>query len=358
MASVRTRLQLALVDAWQQRGALAWLLSPLSILHYFVYSARRALYALGVLRQTRLDVPVVVIGNLYVGGTGKTPLAIELVHALAARGWRPAIVSRGYGSVDVPGARLVQPDDSAREVGDEPLLMARSTGVPVVVARRRVAAGQLLQLRHPKCDVVVADDGLQHWALARDMEIAVLNYRGLGNGWMLPAGPLREPGHRLDRMDAVVCNGDVPAVATTAPRYSMRTRLGDARPLRDRSSRQSLAALSGDQGRDRLRIVAAAGIGMPDRFFAMLRAVGLAIDEMPLGDHFDFVSNPFAALAVDRILITEKDAVKCAANPALADDARIWVVPLVTEIDPRLVDDVVERLHRTSRRTALGPSAA
>jgi tetraacyldisaccharide 4'-kinase len=357
MASARTRLQLALIDVWQRRGALAWLLSPLSVLHYLVYSARKALYALGVLRQTRLDVPVVVIGNLYVGGTGKTPLTIELVRALAARGWRPAIVSRGYGSAGSV-ARLVRPDDSARDVGDEPLLMARSTLVPVAVGHKRVAAGQLVRARCPACDVVVADDGLQHWPLARDMEIALLNHRGLGNGWLLPAGPLREPGHRLDRVDAVVCNGDVPHIETAAARYSTRTRLGDARPLQGGPSPQSLASLAAEQGRDKLRIAAAAGIGTPDRFFAMLRAAGLAIDEMPLADHFDFLSNPFAGLAVDRILVTEKDAVKCEANPALAGDARIWVVPLVTEIDPRLVDVVVERLHRTSRRTALGPSAA
>ena len=133
MASVRTRLQLTLVEVWQRRGPLAWLLSPLSVLHYLGYSARRALYALGVLRQARLDVPVVVIGNLYVGGTGKTPLTIELVRALASRGWHPGIVSRGYGGVG-DMARMVRPEDTAREVGDEPLLIARATRVPVAVA--------------------------------------------------------------------------------------------------------------------------------------------------------------------------------------------------------------------------------
>ncbi len=357
MASMRTRLQLTLVDVWQQRGVLAWLLSPLAVLHCLGLSARRALYSVGVLRQTRLDVPVVVIGNLYVGGTGKTPLTIELVGALSARGWHPGIVSRGYGATG-DEARIVRRDDSARDVGDEPLLMARSTPAPVAVARSRAAAAQLLRARHPECDVLVADDGLQHWPLARDMEIALLHYRGLGNGWLLPAGPLREPASRLERVDAVVCNGDVPPIDTAAPRYPMRTRLGDARPLNGGSPAQTLAALSAAQERGGLRIAAAAGIGMPDRFFAMLRSAGLVIDEMPLADHFDFVANPFAGIAVDRILVTEKDAVKCVANPALATDARIWVVPLVTEIDPRLVDDVVARLHRTSRSTALGPSTA
>jgi tetraacyldisaccharide 4'-kinase len=206
--------------------------------------------------------------------------------------------------------------------------------------------------------VIVADDGLQHWPLARDMEIALLHYRGLGNGWLLPAGPLREPTGRLDEVDAIVFNGEVPAIRTSAARYAMQARLGDARPLRDGAARQALEAMAGQQQREGLRIIAAAGIGMPDRFFAMLRASGLVIEELPLADHFDFVANPFSGLVADRILITEKDAVKCIANPALAGDARIWVVPLATEIDPRLVDAVVTRLQNVTRRTALGPSAA
>jgi tetraacyldisaccharide 4'-kinase len=357
MASARTRLQLALVEVWQRRGPVAWILSPLSVLHYLAYRARRALYALGVLRQARLDVPVVVIGNLYVGGTGKTPLTIELVRALASRGWHPGVVSSGYGGAGA-APRMVRLEDSAREVGDEPLLVAGATRVPVAVARSRAAAAHLIRARHPECDVIVADDGLQHWPLARDMEIALLHYRGLGNGWLLPAGPLREPKGRLDEVDAVVLNGEVPAIRTSAARYAMHTRLGDARLLRDSAARQALESMAGQQQRERLRIIAAAGIGMPDRFFAMLRASGLVIEELPLADHFDFVANPFSGLAADRILITEKDAVKCVANPALAGDARIWVVPLATEIDPRFVDAVVAHLQDVTRRTALGPSAA
>jgi tetraacyldisaccharide 4'-kinase len=356
MASLRTRLQLTLVEVWQRRGPLAWLLAPLAALHFLAYATRRALYSLGLLRPTRLDVPVVVIGNLYVGGTGKTPLAIELARALAARGWHPGIVSRGYGATHGT-ARTVRPGDTASEVGDEPLLMARATGAPVAVAPDRADAARALRAEHPECDVLVADDGLQHWALARDMEIALLHYRGLGNGWLLPAGPLREPRARLDRVDAIVCNGDVPPVPGAAPRFAMHTRLGDARPLRGQGT-QPLAALAAEQRAGKLRVVAAAGIGMPDRFFGMLRAAGLSIDEMPLADHFDFVVNPFAGLAADRILVTEKDAVKCEANPALAADGRVWVVPLAAAIDPRLVDAVEARLQRPSRRTALGPSAA
>jgi tetraacyldisaccharide 4'-kinase len=357
VASLRTRLQLTLVAAWQRRGPIAWLLSPLSVLHYIGYRTRRALYAIGLLQPSRLDVPVVVIGNLYVGGTGKTPLTIELARALASRGWSPGIVSRGYGAA-ASAPRIVSVADSALDVGDEPLLMARATRLPVAVARNRAAAARRLRSEHPECDVLIADDGLQHWPLARDMEIALLHYRGLGNGWLLPAGPLREPGERLNRVDAVVCNGEVPPVTAAAPRYAMRATLGPSHPLRDGSARVSLAELAEQQGRQGWRVVAAAGIGMPDRFFTMLRAAGLTIHEMPLADHFDFVGNPFTGVAADRILVTEKDAVKCAANPVLAADPRIWVVPLVTAIEPRLVDDVVARLLQASRRSAHGPSPA
>lgn len=357
MASLRTRLQLGLVELWQHRGPLAWLLSPLSVLHYLGYQARRALYGLGLLRRSVFAVPVVVIGNLYVGGTGKTPLTIELARALAARGWRPGIVSRGYGGASST-ARLVVATDRATDVGDEPLLMARATGLPVAVAGDRTAAARRLLEEHPDRDVLIADDGLQHWPLARDMEIALLHYRGLGNGWMLPAGPLREPRRRLDHVEAVVCHGDVPPVPAAAPRYAMHTALAPAYALRDPACRMPLDALVAEQQRSGWRIVAAAGIGMPDRYFAMLRAAGLNVEAMPLADHYDYSANPFADLAADRILITEKDAVKCAANPALADDARLWVVPLATAIDARLVDAVVERLAQHPRRTARGSPTA
>lgn len=356
MASLRTRLQLVLVEVWQRRGPLACLLAPFSALHYIGYTVKRAAYALGLLRRIHPGVPVVVIGNLYVGGTGKTPLTIELARALSARGWHPGIVSRGYGTTG-SAERIVRSGDRAADVGDEPLLMARATRLPVAVGRDRAAAAGALRADHPECDVLIADDGLQHWRLARDVEVALLHYRGLGNGWLLPAGPLREPRGRLDKVDAIVCNGDVPAVAAAAPRYAMRPALGDARPLSGGGA-QPLAALAAEQRARPLRIVAAAGIGMPDRFFAMLRAAGLAIEELPLADHFDFAVNPFERLAADRILVTEKDAVKCEAHPSLAADARIWVVPLAVEVDPRLIDAVETRLQLASRRTALGPSAA
>ncbi len=358
---LRTRLQLALAKAWQRRGALAWLLSPLAALHYLIYRCRGALYALHLRHPTRLDVPVVVVGNVYVGGTGKTPLTVELVRALKERGWRPGIVSRGYGAIDT-APRLVRPEDVAREVGDEPLLIVRATTAPLAIARRRAEAAQLLRATHPECDVIVADDGLQHLQLARDMEIAVLNYRGLGNGWVLPAGPLREPRSRLDRVDAIALNGvdaEVPEIAAAAPRYRMRTHVTGAFALHDPKLRIELSSLAAEQRSHGWRLTAAAGIGAPDRFFAMLRAAGLVIDALPLADHFDYQTNPFSQCIADRILITEKDAVKCADNSSLASDSRLWVVPLVTEVDPALIDAVIARISaRKTRGNADGPSPA
>ena len=353
-----TRLQLALIQTWQRRGVLAWLLAPVSVLYYALYLCRGALYALHIRRPTRLDVPVVVVGNLYVGGTGKTPLTVELVRALTARGWRPGIVSRGYGARE-SAPRLVHPGDAARQVGDEPLLIVRATTAPLAIGKRRVEAAQLLRATHPECDVIIADDGLQHMQLGRDMEIALLNHRGFGNGWMLPAGPLREPASRLDRVDAIALNGvsgEVPEVAVATPRYRMRTHLASAFALHSPKLRIELSALAAEQRAHGWRLTAAAGIGAPDRFFAMLRAAGLVIDELPLADHFDYSTNPFSNCAADRILITEKDAVKCADNSSLANDARLWVVPLVTEVDPALIDAVVARI--SSRKNADGPSPA
>ncbi len=224
-----------------------------------------------------------------------------------------------------------------------------------------------MRAENPECDVIVADDGLQHWQLARDMEIAVLNYRGLGNGWMLPAGPLREPRSRLNGVDAIVLNGvadEVCAMAGAAPLYRMRTHVTGAFALHEPKLRIELSALAAEQRSHGWRLTAAAGIGAPDRFFAMLRAAGLVIDTLPLADHFDYQTNPFAECVADRILITEKDAVKCADNLSLASDSRLWVVPLVTEVDPALIDAVVLRITnarisaRQTRGNTDGPSSA
>jgi tetraacyldisaccharide 4'-kinase len=335
-----------LLRQWRRRGLLAWLLAPLSLLFLGVSALRR-----GFARPERLPRPVIVVGNLYVGGTGKTPTVLALIRALRERGHSPGVIARGHGRSD-DRPRLVGREDDAATVGDEPLLIARDSGVPVAVAARRAEAGRLLLAAHPECDLLIADDGLQHLALARDFEIAVIGPQGLGNGWVLPAGPLREPPGRLARVDALVLNGapDLPQPdARTRPNaYALHSELGDARPLTGGPA-VALAELAQRQRETGLRILAAAGIGLPERYFAMLRAAGLAIDTLALPDHYDYATNPFADRTADLVLITAKDAVKCRARPEIATDPRVHEVPLLATLDPALVGRIANRLQETAR---------
>jgi tetraacyldisaccharide 4'-kinase len=343
--AAKVRLASLLTSAWQRRGPLAWLLSPLALLFAAVVSVRRAAYAHGLLRATRITAPVVVIGNLYVGGTGKTPLTIELVRELKRRGFRPGVISRGYGGA-ARIARIVDAADAATDVGDEPLVIAAATAVPVAIGARRAQAAALLLQNDPSCDVVIADDGLQHLALARDVEIAVIDERKLGNGWVLPAGPLREAPRRLATVDAIVLHGTALASVGGVPCFRLDTRLsGHAYRLADPGQSTSLDELAERQQSMRLSIVAAAGIGVPQRFFDMLTAAGLHIEPLPLPDHFDYRDNPFTGRPADLLLITEKDAVKCRGVDALRNDPRIWVVPLQARLDAELVDLLVARLN-------------
>lgn len=337
MPSQRPSLELILTDAWLRRGALACALWPLSLPFRVLTGLRRVLYRIGWLKSTRLPVPVIIVGNVFIGGTGKTPLTIWLVDALRQHGWRPGIISRGYGAKDA-AARLVSIDSVPEQVGDEPLLMARRTSCPVMVGRDRVAAAQALLLAHPEVNVIVSDDGLQHYALARDVEIVLFDSRGGGNGWMLPAGPLREPLSR--RRDFTVVNAQALPCDMPANAIPMQLAGAMAERLTDPAQRVALSAL---QSNAQPTIVAAAGIGNPARFFNMLRAAGLVFEEMPLPDHYDFSENPFAQVSADIILITEKDAVKCLRIATLECDPRLWVVPVTACLDGALAEHIVEK---------------
>lgn len=344
-----------LTRSWSARGWLACALWPLSQVFRLLTALRRGLYGMGVLRSTRLPLPVIIVGNIFIGGTGKTPLTIWLVEALRQRGYHPGVIARGYGA-QAQMARPVLHDSAAQEVGDEPLLIVARTGVPMVVGRDRVAAAQALIARHPEVDLIISDDGLQHYRLARDIEIVLSDSRGNGNGWLLPAGPLREAAsrrrdfsvintrneNRNEKRNAVsnqVSNAANNAGKDVPARFAMQLTGAFAEQLVDRSQRLPLARLP--QG----ALLAAAGIGNPGRFFALLRDAGLAFAELPLPDHFAYVDDPFAALSAQIIVITEKDAVKCRQHPVLQHDPRIWVVPVEARIDAALAEQIVEKLR-------------
>jgi tetraacyldisaccharide 4'-kinase len=329
---------------WLRRGPLAWLLWPLSLLFRALVGVRRRLYRIGWLTSVRLPVPVVVVGNNFIGGTGKTPVTIWLVEALRCAGFRPGVISRGYGSsgsvdtgLDAP--RQVMHDSSPASVGDEPLLIAQRTGCPVMVGRDRVAAGRALLAARPEVNIIVSDDGLQHYALERQVEIVLFDARGIGNGWTLPAGPLREGAARRGDFTLLNAVQPTPALIGSLPGKVISMQLvGDmAEQLSDPAQCTPLHALPPG------RVLAAAGIGDPARFFTMLRAAGLVFDEMPLADHYDFSKNPFVDSDAQVILITEKDAVKCRRMDDLKQDPRLWVVPVTARIDAALAQQIVEK---------------
>ena len=322
----------ALLRAWRHRGPLACLLWPLSLLYGAASGLRRWLFQRGVLKSGRVGVPVVVVGNVVAGGSGKTPVVMALVRHLRARGLRVGVVSRGYGRrmpASGDDVREVSATSQAGEVGDEPLLIQRSCGVPVFVGRQRLAAAEALLARHPETEVIVSDDGLQHHAMQRDLEICVFDDRGVGNGWLLPAGPLREPWPR--RVDLVLHTGSHPAFAG----FRARRRLADEAKRQD-GSRVALATLAGQE------VAACAGIAQPEAFFAMLRARGLNLmATQALPDHSDFAGWQRPAPPGQPLLCTEKDAAKLWP---LAPDA--LAVPLDVALDAGFLQAVDERLAR------------
>jgi tetraacyldisaccharide 4'-kinase len=309
---------------------------PLAYLFSAVAALRRATFSLGWRERVRVGVPVVIVGNLTVGGTGKTPTVIALVEALRAAGFTPGVVSRGYGA-KLRRPRAVTAASRPSEAGDEPLLIARRTGVPVWVCPDRVAAANALVAAHRDVDVIVSDDGLQHYRLERDAEIVVFDHRLGGNGFLLPAGPLREPLSR--RRDATLINNPYDRALPPWPNtFSLDLAPGDAWHLDNPRLRRPLAQFAGE------RVLAAAGIGAPERFFATLRAAGLTPDTRALPDHYAFSTNPFVDVDADAILITEKDAVKLGSW----HDARLWVVPVEATLDHRLIALVVEKVRGRS----------
>lgn len=296
---------------------ISYLLWPLACLYCVIIVARQLCYRYGICKIHRLKVPVIVVGNITVGGTGKTPLVIWLAIFLREHGYKPGIVSRGYGRSS-SGIREVTATSLAAEVGDEALMIVQSTDCPMIVGESRVVAAQKL-VENTDCNVIVSDDGLQHYALGRDLEIVVQDgERNLGNGLCLPAGPLREPASRLQHIDFIIKNigingGDVlPMPKTKAgnvPCYTMQfvpecfCQVGDAKK---QISLNDLVRLVQDK-----TCHAVAGIGNPVRFFRQLRDLGLQLQEHGFPDHYAYIKEDFIFAGEDVVIMTQKDAVKC-----------------------------------------------
>ncbi|MEO8626524.1 MAG: tetraacyldisaccharide 4'-kinase [Betaproteobacteria bacterium] len=326
---------------WYRIRPAHLLLVPLSLIYRAVIAVRRALYRSGQLASERLSVPVIVIGNVTVGGTGKTPLAIWLAQYLIAQGYRPGIITRGYGGSEA--LQEVRSNSDPLSAGDEPVLLARRAASPVFAGRKRAAAALALLAAHPQCDVIISDDGLQHYALARDIEIAVVDgERRFGNGWLLPAGPLREPVARLSQTDAVVVNGTIGIQQIRAAQFRMQL-VGDSfANIAKPQMRAPAAAFCGKSAH------AIAGIGHPQRFFAQLEALGLDVRAHAFPDHHAFAADDLAFAGDAIVLMTEKDAVKCAAFAR----ENWWYLPVDAEIDPALGNLILAKLRSRNGRQA------
>ncbi len=331
------KLHQEILHAWKSKNALFYgVLIPLSWLFGLLVFCRRWLYRHGILKVHALPVPAIVVGNINLGGSGKTPMVIWLVQQLRAQGYHPGVVSRGYGGT-VTEPTAVTESSLPTQLGDEPVLIATRTGAPVWVGRNRVEVAQALLQANPQCDVIITDDGLQHYRLKRDMEIAVVDAAlNLRRARMLPAGPLREPPSRLKEVDAVVINGGDDTQAGT---YSMRLAGQVFYNLANPATRAK------PEDFKRKSIKAMAGIGNPERFFEHLRSIGLTFASVAFDDHHPFSAQDLAQMDCDVLIMTEKDAVKCKPYA----QAHHWVLPVEAQVSQGLLDQALEILKKGSQ---------
>lgn len=340
---------------WEKRGVIAKLLWPLSVIFSWLTSVRRCLYELNILKSEALTVPVIIVGNLRVGGTGKTPTVLALAKALQMKGFHPGIISRGYEG-QLQGVQEVSSASSPKDLGDEPCYMAQQLeqlNIPIFVHGDRTKTAKALLEAYPQVNVIISDDGLQHYALkrwpardgGRDVELVVRDARAEGNEYLLPAGPLRESATRARDYTLNIdlnSNFNTPYLVD-APNFSVTIKVKAAYQLNHPSNTMTLSEL---QQRNDLNILAAAGLGHPQKFFNLLSAHGLVFEALPLPDHYDFLVNPFDSKNSDIILITEKDAVKCSQLDAYKNDGRIWVLPIEIELPKDLIEMMVEVIQR------------
>lgn len=326
----------SMTRAWLHRGVLACALWPVSALMGALVALRRAGYRSGLLHATRLPVPTLVVGNRIAGGAGKTPTTIALLQHLQQLGWHPGVLSRGYGATERPDQPLLLDASSenqldARHTGDEPLLIWRRTRAPAMIGPDRAACGEALLKAHPEIDILLCDDGLQHLRLKRDIEVIVFDERGAGNGWLLPAGPLREPWNAPTTpglVAAPIVLYNAAQASTPLPGHLLQRRLAWPKPLQAwwSGDRDALPLLPNEQGTP---VWALAGIAQPQRFFDALGLLGFQVQSLPLADHANFSTLPWSADVRD-LIVTEKDAVKLQPERLAVERplTRVWVAGL------------------------------
>ncbi len=323
---------------WHRISPLHLILLPVSLIFRLLVATRRTLYRNGILPSVKLPVPVIVVGNITVGGSGKTPLTLWLAQQLLDSGWHPGIISRGYRGQAI-SPQTVHPSSDPDAVGDEAVLMAQRKLCPVWVGRDRPATAHELLRAHPECDILLSDDGLQHYRLQRDAEIVVVDgVSRFGNGFLLPAGPLRELPSRLGEANAVVVNGGIPA----AGEYGMQlhgTRFYNL-------VNPDIPAYAADFHGQHLHAIA--GIGHPQRFFAHLNHLGLVAQAHPFPDHHRYTKMDLDYADTDAIFMTEKDAVKCITFAT----KKCWVLRVDAQVDPSLTRHILERIARNGRQIA------
>jgi len=328
-------------QAWQRRGLVAWMLYPLSLLFGLIAAMRRRLYKTGFIKSYAAPVPVIVVGNITVGGSGKTPMVLWLCRELQRLGKSPGIISRGYGGEASSWPQDVTPASDPKMVGDEALLLADNTGCPMVVAPDRVAAARMLHARHG-VDIIISDDGLQHYRMQRAIELVVIDgERRFGNGFLLPAGPLREPLRRLNRVDFVINNVEGGSLHSGFERMAeVEMRLQPRQLLNLKNNEKiSVAAFIKKFG---TTVHAVAGIGNPARFFRLLTALGFVVSEHPFADHHPYRPADLTLSPPQPVIMTEKDAVKCRT---FASDNH-WVLPVEAVIRADFAEEIIQQLEK------------
>lgn len=329
---MKQKISQFLDSMWYGRRPIALAFVPLSWLFGLLVWSRKWLYRKGVLASTKVSVPVIIVGNITVGGTGKTPLVAWLANFLKQGGYKPGVISRGYGGIASVWPQQVRPDSDPRIVGDEAKLLARHCACPIAVGPERAASAQAL-IDHHQCDVIISDDGLQHYALQRDIEIALVDgERRYGNQYLLPAGPLREPVERLDDVDLVVCNG-----LANKNEIPMKIKGDIAVLIQDEAQHRNLSEFLGQS------VHAVAGIGNPSRFFSFLKRFSINFQTHVYVDHHHFQPQDIQFDDDKPVLMTEKDAVKCSS---FVDD-RHWFVPIRAELPVEFGDRLLEKLRES-----------